>query len=168
MPHERNNNIRPKFDLCYFLCLFTLSCSRSPLHDATVHHHLLHHVAVNLHHLHVHSTTRPFYRMFPLFTPFYKAVPPVHHRLQAVPPVHTILQAVPPVHRHSTTTMGDYSPLDACRRFARTRDERATLMLVYPAGPCLCLSHNKLVYFRPVIIQPIQPAQSTTVDCRKE
>ena len=79
MPHEPNHNTRPKFNF-----VISCNCSRChvrvhPLHDATVHDHLLRHVAVHLHHQHVHSTTGPFYRMFPLFTPSTGRSPCSHH-----------------------------------------------------------------------------------------
>ena len=56
IPMNPTTTLDPSSTVVIFLYLFTLPCSRSPLHDVTVHDHILHHVAVHLHHLHVHST----------------------------------------------------------------------------------------------------------------
>ena len=64
---------------------------------------------------------------------FYTMLPFTFTLYMFTVPGRAILQDVPPVRHHSTTTMADYSLLDACRRFARTRDERTTLRLVYPS-----------------------------------
>ena len=133
-PHEYSLNVIPQVQRCYIFCvhatMFALTPSRchGPRPSSPRQHHPS-------------SPSRSpqylaghFYRMFPLFATVLRLLRPFYRMFRLFPTVLQLLRLTTPF----------WTPAGGSLERG-TREQRPCQST--PAGPCLRLSHNKLVYF---------------------